>query len=144
MSKVRAIRGATTADENTKDAIVDATREMLESLVEENDFELDDVISAFFTTTKDLNAQFPAVAARKIGWVDENNLSQTIFNNLKKINKGEVTDVIQIGNNYLLLKIEEIKKTEISINKKVELEKMIKFESNKQLNQYSRIFFNIP
>ena len=53
MSKVRAIRGATTADENTKDAIVDATREMLESLVEENDFELDDVISAFFTTTKD-------------------------------------------------------------------------------------------
>ena len=70
MSKVRAIRGATTADENTKDAIVDATREMLESLVEENDFELDDVISAFFTTTKDLNAQFPAVAARKIGWVD--------------------------------------------------------------------------
>ena len=70
MSKVRAIRGATTADENTKDAIVDATREMLESLVEENSFELDDVISAFFTTTKDLNAQFPAVAARKIGWVD--------------------------------------------------------------------------
>ena len=70
MSKVRAIRGATTADENTKDAIVDATREMLESLVEENDFELDDVISAFFTTTKDLNAQFPAVAARKIGWGD--------------------------------------------------------------------------
>ena len=70
MSKVRAIRGATTADENTKDAIVDATREMLESMVEENDFELDEVISGFFTTTKDLNAQFPAVAARKIGWVD--------------------------------------------------------------------------
>ena len=70
MSKVRAIRGATTADENTKDAIVDATREMLDSLVEENSFELEDVISAFFTTTKDLNAQFPAVAARKIGWVD--------------------------------------------------------------------------
>jgi len=70
MSNVRAIRGATTADENTKEAIVDATREMLESLVEENEFELDDVISAFFTTTKDLNTQFPAVAARKIGWVD--------------------------------------------------------------------------
>ena len=38
MSKVRAIRGATTADENTKDAIVDATREMLDSLLEENSF----------------------------------------------------------------------------------------------------------
>ena len=70
MSKVRAIRGATTADENTKEAIVDATREMLEALVEANDFVKDDLISAFFTTTKDLNAQFPAVAARKIGWLN--------------------------------------------------------------------------
>jgi len=70
MSKVRAIRGATTADENTKEAIVDATREMLEALVEANDFVQDDLISAFFTTTKDLNAQFPAVAARKIGWLN--------------------------------------------------------------------------
>ena len=70
MSKVRAIRGATTADENTKEAIEDATREMLEALVEANDFARDDLISAFFTTTKDLNAQFPAVAARKIGWLN--------------------------------------------------------------------------
>ena len=78
----------------------------------------------------------------KIGWVNENNLSQTIFDNLKKIKKGEVSNVIQIGNNYLILKIEEIKKTEIAINKNVELEKMIKFETNNQLNQYARIFFN--
>ena len=70
MTKVRAIRGATTSDNNTKDDIVEATREMLISLVEANDLEKEDVISAFFTTTKDLNTQFPAVAARKIGWTE--------------------------------------------------------------------------
>ena len=59
MTKVRAIRGATTSDNNTKDDIVEATREMLISLVEANDLKKEDVISAFFTTTKDLNTQFP-------------------------------------------------------------------------------------
>ena len=70
MTKVRAIRGATTSDNNTKDDIVEATRDMLNSLVEANDLKKEDVISAFFTTTKDLNTQFPAVAARKIGWTE--------------------------------------------------------------------------
>jgi len=70
MTKVRAIRGATTSDNNTKDDIVEATKEMLISLVESNDLKKEDVISAFFTTTKDLNTQFPAVAARKIGWTE--------------------------------------------------------------------------
>ena len=70
MTKVRAIRGATTSDDNTKEDIVEATRQMLVSLVEANDLRKEDVISAFFTTTKDLNTQFPAVAARKIGWTE--------------------------------------------------------------------------
>jgi len=70
MTKVRAIRGATTSDNNTKGDIVEATREMLISLVEANDLKKEDVISAFFTTTKDLNTEFPAVAARKIGWTE--------------------------------------------------------------------------
>lgn len=70
MTKVRAIRGATTSDNNTKEDIVEATRQMLVSLVEINDLRKEDVISAFFTTTKDLNTQFPAVAARKIGWTE--------------------------------------------------------------------------
>ena len=70
MTKVRAIRGATTSDNNTKEDIVEATRQMLDSLVEANDLRKEDVISAFFTTTKDLNTQFPAVAARKIGWTE--------------------------------------------------------------------------
>jgi len=69
MAKIRGFRGATTADNNTKEAIVDATREMLEALVAANDINVDDVASATFSTTRDLNAEFPAVAARKhLGW----------------------------------------------------------------------------
>lgn len=69
MVKIRGIRGATTADDNTKEAIVQATREMLEALVEANDIDTDDIAAATFSTTRDLNAEFPAVAARKhLGW----------------------------------------------------------------------------
>ena len=69
MAKTRGVRGATTADDNTKEAIVEATKEMLEALVAANDIEVDDIASATFSTTRDLNAEFPAVAARKhLGW----------------------------------------------------------------------------
>ena len=68
MTKLRGLRGATTADTNTKSAIVSATSELLAELVSRNDLDLDDVAAAFFTTTRDLNAEFPAVAARLLGW----------------------------------------------------------------------------
>ena len=68
MSKVRGIRGATTADSNTKEAIQEATQELLVRVVEANAVDLDDVAAAIFTTSQDLNADFPAVAARKMGW----------------------------------------------------------------------------
>tara|TARA_Y100000816_G_C26098528_1_gene581756 strand:+ start:324 stop:1250 length:927 start_codon:yes stop_codon:yes gene_type:complete len=77
-----------------------------------------------------------------IGWVDENNLSETISGKLRMINKDQTTDFIQIGNNFLILKIEDIREKNISIDKKKELERMIKFETNKQLNQFARIYFN--
>ena len=68
MSKVRGIRGATTADANTKKAILGATRELLEEMVKINEIEVDDVAATIFTTTEDLNAEFPALAARQMGW----------------------------------------------------------------------------
>ena len=77
-----------------------------------------------------------------IGWIDENNLSEIIFDKIKNLNENEITDVIKIGNNYLLLKINEIRQKNIPINKEIELDKMIKFETNKQLNQFSKIFFD--
>ena len=64
----RGIRGATTADENTKEAILDATKELLAAMLEANSFNTEDVAATFFTTTQDLNAEFPAVAARQMGW----------------------------------------------------------------------------
>ena len=78
----------------------------------------------------------------KLGWVKENNLSEIILSKLKLIKTGQHTDVIKIGNNFLILKIEEIKTTEVKINKKQELDRLIRFETNKQLNQFSRIFFD--
>ena len=65
---IRGIRGATTADHNTKEAIVEAAHEMLEELIESNEIDPDDIAAAIFSTTNDLNAEFPTVAARKMGW----------------------------------------------------------------------------
>ena len=62
--------------------------------------------------------------------------------NLRKIDIGQHTDIIQIGNNFIIIKIDEIKELNAPINKEKELAKMIKFETNKQLNQFSRIFFD--
>ena len=66
----RGIRGATTAEINTREAIVEATHDMLERLIAENDLRQEDIASAIFSTTPDLNAEFPAVAARALGWLD--------------------------------------------------------------------------
>ena len=68
MARVRGIRGATTADGNTKGAILEATTELLERLIEANNIDIDDVAAAIFTTTEDLSAEFPAQAARHLGW----------------------------------------------------------------------------
>ena len=68
---VRGIRGATTVDSNTREAILDATRELLSELIKVNGIEPEDVASAYFTTTTDLNAEFPAVVARAdFGWTN--------------------------------------------------------------------------
>jgi chorismate mutase len=65
----RGIRGATTVERNDRDAILDATTELLQALIEANDIDKDDVALAWFITTTDLNAEFPAVAARQhFGW----------------------------------------------------------------------------
>jgi chorismate mutase len=67
----RGIRGATTVTANTREAIVEATRELLDELVRANDIHSEDVASAYFTTTSELNAEFPAVAARNgLGWTN--------------------------------------------------------------------------
>ncbi len=78
----------------------------------------------------------------KIGWVSENNLSKIIYDSLSKKKIGEYTNVIKINNNFLILKIEDKRTKEIEIDKDKQLSEMINFERNKQLNQFSNIYFN--
>lgn len=66
--RVRAIRGAVTVDANSREAILSATRELIQAVVERNALALDDLVSAIFTMTPDLDAVFPAEAARELGW----------------------------------------------------------------------------
>lgn len=66
----RGVRGATTVQENSAESILEATLELLRTIVRLNEMQPDDVASAYFTTTPDLNAAYPAVAARQIGWND--------------------------------------------------------------------------
>jgi chorismate mutase len=69
MSKIlRGLRGATTASANTRDAILDATEELIRALQEANSFRPEDVESAIFTSSPDLTAEYPARAARRLGW----------------------------------------------------------------------------
>jgi chorismate mutase len=67
---IRGVRGATTAEANTREAILTATSELLGLMIEANHIEPGDVASAIFTTTIDLNADYPALAARALGWHD--------------------------------------------------------------------------
>jgi chorismate mutase len=65
---VRAVRGATQVDANNGGAILDATAELVTEVMSRNELSTDDVISVLFTATADLNAEFPALAARKLGF----------------------------------------------------------------------------
>lgn len=65
---VRGIRGATTVERNDAEEIREATQELLQMLLAENQLSTEDLVSAIFTVTSDLNADFPASSARKIGW----------------------------------------------------------------------------
>lgn len=66
----RGIRGAITVEENSAEAILTATREMLYIMIQANGIDPDDVASAILTTTRDLTATYPALAARQLGWYD--------------------------------------------------------------------------
>ena len=64
------VRGATSVSNNTRESIIAATRELLEEIVAKNDLAVDDVVSVTFTVTPDLDAAYPAYAARELGWVN--------------------------------------------------------------------------
>ena len=67
---VRGIRGATTVESDSAAEIETATGELLRQLIEANTIDPAQIAGAWFTTTRDLSAEFPAVAARKLGWTE--------------------------------------------------------------------------
>lgn len=66
----RGVRGATTVEANTREAILKATRQLVALVMRRNGIDPKDIASAIFTVTRDLNAEFPALAARQMGWLD--------------------------------------------------------------------------
>ena len=77
-----------------------------------------------------------------IGWINENSLNSKIKESIKKLKIGETSKPIILSNGILILKVTSIRKSENKINLELELKKAINYERNRQLNQYSKIYFN--
>ncbi len=78
----------------------------------------------------------------KIGWVKKNDLSSEVNSKLKNVKINSHSSLIKINNNYLILKINDMKEIPIEIDKQKELDKMIMIETSKQLDKFSKIFYN--
>jgi len=78
----------------------------------------------------------------KIGWFKEKTLSRQIFEEVSRLKINEITNVIKIDNNFIILKLEDIKFNLIENDFNKELQKQINIETNKQLENYSKIYFN--
>ena len=78
----------------------------------------------------------------EIGWINKTQLSKSIIKEIEKIEVGKLTRAIQVGNNFMILKINDKRKINKKINFDEELKKLIIYEKNKQLNQRSLIYYN--
>jgi len=77
-----------------------------------------------------------------IGWINENSLNDNIKKNIRNLKIGQITKPIVLSNGVLILKLEDTKSSESILNIKNELKKAINYERNRQLNQYSKIYYN--
>ena len=112
----------------------------LESVINEIKLSIDEI--GFNNTANIYSISESAKLGGKLGWINESSLSKKILENLNSVDEKNLTKIIQFGNNFLILKIEDIRINEIDINKEKEIEKLIKVETNKQLNQFSKIYFD--
>ena len=78
----------------------------------------------------------------QVGWINLNNYPERVQNSLINKKEGDLTNVNQVGNNYIFIKVKEIRTKKIQVDKKAELDKLINFETNNQLNRFSKIFFD--
>ena len=77
-----------------------------------------------------------------LGWISEKSLAKKVLNKINNLKIGEYSETIQVGNDYLILKVENIKEEKTKIDKNTEINKMMLFEENRQLNKLSNIYFN--
>ena len=118
---------------NTADVSLDQLFENVQESIRENGFENTANLYSISESSK---------IGGKIGWVKKNNLSDIINKSLKDLNVDEYSSPLKINNNYFIFKINDIRKIEIEIDKKKELDKMIFVETSKQLDKFSNIFYN--
>ena len=112
----------------------------LETLIEKINSSIVDI--GFENTANIYSISDSSKFGGKIGSIKESNLSKKIIDEIEDLIVGQHSKVIQINNNFLILKIDKIEMIKLEIDKNKELEKMIKFETNKQLNQFSKIYFS--
>ena len=118
---------------NTVDVSLDQLFENVQESIRENGFENTANLYSISESSK---------IGGKIGWVKKNNLSDIINESLKNLNIDEYSSPLKINNNYFIFKINDIRKVEIEIDEKKELDKMIFVETSKQLDKFSNIFYN--
>ena len=99
-------------------------------------------INGFENTANLYSIADSSKAGGKIGWVKKNNLSLEINRELEDLKINSHSDPIKIGNNYLILKINDMKEVAIKFDKQKELDRMIVSETSKQLDKFSNIFYN--
>ena len=78
----------------------------------------------------------------KLGWINETSINKNLNDKIKKLKIGEYSEPQVIPGGFLILKLNELKKTKLSINLENELKKLIQLKTNQQLNQFSNIYFN--
>ena len=78
----------------------------------------------------------------KIGWINENSLNNKIKKNISNLKIGEITKPIVLSSGILILKLVNVKESEINIDTETQFKKAINYERNRQLNQYSKIYYN--
>ena len=117
---------------NQNISLKDQSKKILESIE----------INGFENTANLYSISDSSKVGGKIGWVKKNNLSLEISRELENLEINSYSDPIKIDNNYLILKINDIKETAVKIDKQKELDKMIMIETSKQLDKFSNIFYN--
>ena len=113
-------------------SLEDQAKEILESIE----------INGFENTANIYSVSDSSKIGGKIGWVKKNNLSSEINRKLDNLKINSRSEPIKVGNNYLILKINDIKEITLKIDKQKELDRMIMIETAKQLDKFSNIFYN--